>query len=260
MRHGTILAAGGCGLAILATAGCGLPPAPEPSDGHAPTLSQHGSSPKPSSAPSTPSPAASVPLPSASAPSTTPSGPPQATGPAEPVGDAEVTAADGRLLEAVRRDTAPELRVPGDESLLVIHREPAGDTGELAWMPDDRNYCLAVVRDARASTTCNPLPKSWARIGIRLVTEGAVYPGRTTIYFAVVDGGHAPYAYTGSGPHRTDLSPVREATAAFASGRTLSLLTYERPVPAISPTDREICSADNAVCFPALDVYVPGSP
>ncbi|MCX4959567.1 hypothetical protein [Streptomyces virginiae] len=204
-----------------------------------------------------------MPLPSASPPSPTPSGPPQASGPAgpaEPVGAAKVTAADGRLLEAVHRDTAPDVRVPGDDSLIVIHREPAGDTGELAWMPDDRNYCLAVVREARASTTCNPLPKSWARIGIRLVTEGAVYPGRTTVYFAVVDGGHAPYAYTGPGPHRADLGPVREATAAFAPGRTLSLLTYERPVPVVSPSDREICSADNAVCFPALDVYVPGSP
>ncbi|MFG2973959.1 hypothetical protein ACGFYY_13295 [Streptomyces sp. NPDC048331] len=199
-------------------------------------------------------------MPSSSAPSPAPSEPPRASGPAEPVGDAKVTAADGPLLEAVRRDTAPDVRVPEDGSVLVVHREPAGDTGELAWMPDDRNYCLAVVREARASTTCNPLPKSWARIGIRLVTEAAVYPGRTTVYFAVVDGGHAPYAYTGPGPHRPDMGPVREATAAFASGRTLSLLTYERPVPVASPGDREICAADNAVCFPALDVYVPGSP
>ncbi|WP_030768854.1 MULTISPECIES: hypothetical protein [unclassified Streptomyces] len=236
----------------MTTAGCGLPPAPELS----PQLAQHGSSARPAPAPSwTPSP-----VPSPAVPSPAPSEPPRASGPGEPVGDARVTAADGPLLEAVRRDTAPDVRVPGDGSVIVIHREPAGDTGELAWMPDDRSYCLAVVREARASTTCNPLPKSWARIGIRLVTEGAVYPGRTTVYFAVVDGGHAPYAYAGRGPHRPDLGPVREATASFAPGRTLSLLTYERPVPVVSPGDRDICSADNAVCFPALDAYVPGSP
>ncbi|MFI8390131.1 hypothetical protein [Streptomyces sp. NPDC085540] len=142
----------------------------------------------------------------------------------------------------------------------MIHREPAGDAGEFAWMPDDQNYCLAVVRAARASTTCNPLPKSWARIGIRLVIEAVAYREGPTVYFAVVDGGHAPYAYAGRGAQSPGRGPVRDATAAFASGRTLSLLTYERPHGQILPGDREICSADNAVCFPTLDVYVPGSP
>ncbi|MFJ6480626.1 MULTISPECIES: hypothetical protein [unclassified Streptomyces] len=187
--------------------------------------------------------------------------PPRASGPsgpAQPVGDAKVTAADGALLEAARAGS--DARVPDDGSVIVIHREPAGDAGELAWMPDDGNYCLAVVRDARASTTCNPLPKSWARIGIRLVTEGVTYHAGPTVYFAVVDGGHAPYAYVGRGPQSPGTGPVRDATAVFASGRTLSLLTYERPTRQLSPGDREICSADNAVCFPALDVYVPGSP
>ncbi|WKD33845.1 hypothetical protein [Streptomyces xanthophaeus] len=195
--------------------------------------------------------------PRASAPSA-PSGPSEPSGPAQPVGDARVTAADGPLLEAARAGS--DTRVPDDGSVIVIHREPAGDAGELAWMPDDRNYCLAVVREARASTTCNPLPKSWARIGIRLVTQGAAYHQGPTVYFAVVDGGHAPYAYTGPAPQSPGRGPVRDATAVFASGRTLSLLTYERSTQRLSPGEREICSADNAVCFPALDVYLPGSP
>ncbi|MFB7260424.1 hypothetical protein [Streptomyces nojiriensis] len=245
-------------MAILATGACTLPPAPALSPPAVPA--------QPAPAPSwtPPAPAASSPVPPPAAPSPSASEPPRASGPsgpsgpAEPVGDARVTAADDRLLEAARADSGA--RVPDDGSVIVIHREPAGDAGELAWLPDDRNYCLAVVRDARASTTCNPLPTSWARIGIRLVTEGVRYHEGPTVYFAVVDGGHAPYGYTGPGPRSPGMGPVRDATAAFASGRTLSLLTYERPGRQLSPGDREICSADNAVCFPALDVYVPGSP
>ncbi|MFF3085038.1 hypothetical protein ACFVRB_08280 [Streptomyces nojiriensis] len=252
MRHGTMLAAAGCAVAVLATAACTLPPAPALSPSAVPAQP----APAPSWTPSAPAP--SSPVPSPPAPSPTASEPPRASGPAEPVGDARATAADGRLLAAVRAESGA--RVPDDGSVIVIHREPAGDAGELAWLPDDRNYCLAVVRDARASTTCNPLPKSWARIGIRLVTEGVRYHEGPTVYFAVVDGGHAPYAYTGPGPQSPGMGPVRDATAAFASGRTLSLLTYERPADRLLPGDREICSADNAVCFPALDVYVPGSP
>ncbi|MGW7435985.1 hypothetical protein [Streptomyces sp. NPDC054849] len=169
-----------------------------------------------------------------------------------------MTAADAPLLEAARR--VPGSRVPGDDAVIVIHREPSG-AGELAWMPDDRTSCLAVIRDARASTTCEPLPASWARIGIRLVTKATTYAARPggadarTVFFAVVDAGHGPYGYSGSGTPRPELGPVRDATAVFASGRTLSLLTYERPAAAVS-TGEYICSTDNAICFPPLDVYV----
>ncbi|WP_168714627.1 hypothetical protein [Streptomyces sp. A0592] len=145
--------------------------------------------------------------------------------------------------------------MPDDDAVIVINRGPEG-TGELAWMPDDRSYCLAVIREARAETSCKPLPNSWARIGIRLVTTGRTVSART-VFFAVVDGGHGPYAYAGTaaaGPG-PDMGPVHDATAAFASGRTLSLLTYERPVGGRTPGDQYICSADNAICFPALDAY-----
>ncbi|MEJ8643566.1 hypothetical protein WKI68_23700 [Streptomyces sp. MS1.HAVA.3] len=174
------------------------------------------------------------------------------------MGDGKVRAADAPLLEAARRE--PDSRVPGDDAVIVIHREPSG-AGELAWMPDDRNYCLAVIRDARATTTCKPLPSSWARIGIRLVTEGRPYPDQSggadtrTLFFAVVDGGQGPYRYSGSGTPHPGLGPVRDATAVFASGRTLSLLTYERPTAATSAGEY-ICSTDNAICFPPLDVHV----
>ncbi|MFE6839499.1 hypothetical protein ACFVFI_32315 [Streptomyces sp. NPDC057705] len=192
---------------------------------------------------------------------------PSASGPAAAVGEGKVTPADAPLLEAVRR--YPEARSQGDDSIIVIHREPAVGAGEFAWMPDDRSYCLAVVRDGRASLACKPLPKSWARIGIRLVTKAGPYPGQAgatgtrTVFFAVVDGGHGPYHYAGSaapgpgpGPG-PDAGPVRDATAVFASGRTLSLLTYERPTADLPPrSGPDICSADNAVCFPALDAYV----
>lgn len=129
-------------------------------------------------------------------------------------------------------------------------------------MPDDRNYCLAEVRDAGVTTTCKPLPKSWARLGIRLVTKGRPYPDQPgasqtrTVFFAVVDGGHGPYHYSGPGGPGPGMGPVRDATAVFASGRTLSLLTYERPTVGLSRGDHDICSTDNAICFPALDVYV----
>ncbi|MEU4731122.1 hypothetical protein [Streptomyces sp. NPDC023588] len=163
------------------------------------------------------------------------------------------------MLAAVRR--IPDLQVPDDDSVIVIHRE-GPDAGELAWMPDDRHYCLAVIRYEGVTTSCNPLPTSWARVGIRLVTKGRPYPdqpGRSetrTVFFAVADGGHGPYHYTATGEPGPGMGPIRDATAVFASGRTLSLLTYERPTVGLSPGDREICSADNAICFPALDVYV----
>ncbi|MDX3537395.1 hypothetical protein PV721_24085 [Streptomyces sp. MB09-01] len=186
---------------------------------------------------------------------------PSTSGPAAAVGEGKVTAADAPLLDAVRRD--PGVTVPDDDAVIVIHRESARGAGEFAWMPDDRNYCLAVVRGGRASVACKPLPKSWARIGIRLVTKGGPYPdqagaaGARTVFFAVVDGGHGPYHYTGSATPDPGAGPVRDATAVFASGRTLSLLTYERAAADLPPRGGpDICSTDNAVCFPALDAYV----
>ncbi|MER7736129.1 hypothetical protein ABTX80_35155 [Streptomyces erythrochromogenes] len=145
--------------------------------------------------------------------------------------------------------------MPDDDAVIVINRGPQG-TGELAWMPDDRSYCLAVVREDRAETSCKPLPSSWARIGVRLVIADRTVSART-VFFAVVDGGHGPYGYKGTaaaapGP---GMGPVHDATAAFASGRTLSLLTYERPIAVSTPGDQYICSADNAICFPALDAH-----
>ncbi|MEU7601480.1 hypothetical protein [Streptomyces sp. NPDC041003] len=193
-------------------------------------------------------------------PSPAPSTPeaPSTSGPAAAVGEGKVIPADTPLLEAVRRH--PEAGSQSDDSIIVIHREPAIGAGEFAWMPDDRTYCLAVVREGRADLTCKPLPTFWARLGIRLVTKGGPYPGGTgtrTVYFAVVDGGHGPYHYTGSATPVPDAGPVRDATAVFASGRTLSLLTYERPTADVPPRGGpDICSRDTAVCFPALDAYV----
>ncbi|WP_030707951.1 hypothetical protein [Streptomyces sp. NRRL F-2580] len=187
---------------------------------------------------------------------------PSTSGPAAPVGEAQVTPADAPLLEAVR-GRWPVARVQSDDSIIVIHREPAAGAGEFAWMPDDRHYCLAVVRGERTDLNCRPLPTSWARIGIRLVTKGGLYPGEPgasgarTVFFAVVDGGHAPYQYAGSATPGPGAGPVRDATAVFASGRTLSLLTYERPSADVTPRGGpDICSTDNAICFPALDAYV----
>ncbi|MFD5620726.1 hypothetical protein [Streptomyces yangpuensis] len=170
-----------------------------------------------------------------------------------PVGDGVVTAADGPLLAAARQEAGAA--VPDDDAVIVINRGPSG-TGELAWMPDERNYCLAVIREARARTSCKPLPTSWARIGVRLVTTGGTTAART-VFFAVVDGGHGPYGYRAAGAAAPGpgMGPVHDATAAFASGRTLSLLTYERTVSVSTPGDQYICSADNAICFPALDAY-----
>ncbi len=147
--------------------------------------------------------------------------------------------------------------MPDDGAVIVINRGPEG-AGELAWMPDDRTYCLAVIREARAETSCKPLPKSWARIGIRLVTKGAA-TGAGTVFFAVVDGGHGPYAYQGATAPGPGTGPVHDATAAFAAGRTLSLLTYERPAGAGTPGDQYICSADNAICFPAVSYTHPSA-
>ncbi|MGW2269426.1 hypothetical protein [Streptomyces yangpuensis] len=198
---------------------------------------------KPSPSPSPPSPSAQPSSPE----------PPSDSGPAAPVGDGVVTAADGPLLAAARQEAGAA--VPDDAAVIVINRGPSG-TGELAWMPDERRYCLAVVREARTRTSCKPLPTSWARIGVRLVTTGGTTAART-VFFAVVDGGHGPYGYqaTGGASPGPDMGPVHDATAAFASGRTLSLLTYERTVSVLTPGDRDICSADNAICFPALDAY-----
>ncbi|MER6197796.1 hypothetical protein ABT234_10545 [Streptomyces sp. NPDC001586] len=189
-------------------------------------------------------------------------GAPSTSGPAAPVGEGQVTPADAPLLEAVRRQH-PGARAQGDDSIIVIHREPAAGAGELAWMPDDRHYCLAVVRAERADLSCRPLPTFWARIGIRLVTKGGLYPGEPgatgtrTVFLAVVDGGHGPYRYAGSATPGPGAGPVRDATAVFASGRTLSLLTYELPAADVAPRGGpDICSADNAICFPAFDAYV----
>ncbi len=251
-RRAAAVAAAGCGLAVLATASCTMPPAPPPSPRALPTATATAA-PSPWPSPKPPSPSASAPAsPSLSPTPSAPPEPPSESGPAEPVGDGRATAADQPLLAAVRRASAAA--VPDDAAVIVINRGPEG-AGELAWMPDDRNYCLAVIRGARAETSCKPLPKSWARVGIRLVTKGGA-PGARTVFFAVVDGGHGPYGYRGAAAPGPDMGPVHDATAAFASGRTLSLLTYERPTGVSTPGDQYICSADNAVCFPALDAYV----
>ncbi|WP_404959146.1 hypothetical protein [Streptomyces sp. 147326] len=248
MGRGTVVAAAGCGLAMLAAVSCMPPPAPPLSPKALPSPAY---SPKPSPAPVPPSPLPPSPVPS------TPEAP-SASGPAAAVGEGKVTPADAPLLEAVRR--YPGAGVQGDDSIIVIHREPEAGAGEVAWMPDDRNYCLAVVRGGRADLTCKPLPTFWARVGIRLVTKGGPYPGETgtrTVFFAVVDGGHGPYHYAGSATPGPGAGRVRDATAVFASGRTLSLLTYERPSADLPPRGGpDICSSDNAVCFPALDAYV----
>ncbi|MFD9373261.1 hypothetical protein ACFWA6_36955 [Streptomyces sp. NPDC060020] len=267
MRRATVLAAAGCGLVMLAAASCAPPPAPplspksSTSPAPSPTLPP---SPVPSvpSVPATTSPATPSPVPSTpEAPST--------SGPAAPVGEAQVTPADAPLLEAVRRRW-PVARAQGDDSIIVIHREPEAGAGEFAWMPDDRHYCLAVVRGEQTDLNCRPLPTSWARIGIRLVTKSGLRPvepgesgasGTRTVFFAVVDGGHGPYQYARSATPSPSPSPgagpVRDATAVFASGRTLSLLTYERPSADVLPRGGpDICSTDNAICFPALDAYV----
>ncbi|UUY48625.1 hypothetical protein NRK68_16330 [Streptomyces yangpuensis] len=249
------MAMAGCGLAVLATASCAMPPAPPMSPGALPKAAPVPTSApslKPPLSPSPPSPSASPSSPSASASPSSPA-PPSGSGPAVPVGDGVVTAADQPLLAAARQEAGAA--VPGDDAVIVINRGPSG-TGQLAWMPDERSYCLAVVREARARTSCKALPASWARIGVRLVTTGGTTAART-VFFAVVDGGHGPYGYQGRagaapGP---DMGPVHDATAVFASGRTLSLLTYERTVGVLTPGDHDICSADNAICFPALDAY-----
>ncbi|HET6356721.1 hypothetical protein [Streptomyces sp.] len=135
---------------------------------------------------------------------------------------------------------------------MVIRREPP-DAGELAWMQDDRTFCWAAVREGIAHQECGPLPKAWPRVGVLLVRPGMPFGDRQEdnhymVFFAIVEGGHGPYHYTGGPPSGS--GPVREGTAAFASGRTVGLLTYERPFGRI-PTGAEICSADNSVCFPA---------
>ncbi|MFJ2595991.1 serine hydrolase [Streptomyces erythrochromogenes] len=86
-------------------------------------------------------------------------------------------------------------------------------------------------------------------------------PGARTVFCAVVDGGHGPYGYRGAAAPGPDTGPVHDTTAVFASGRTLSLLTYERPTGGSAPGDQYICGADHAICFPALDAYVgrPGA-
>ncbi|GLV89764.1 hypothetical protein Slala04_12180 [Streptomyces lavendulae subsp. lavendulae] len=252
-RTAVAVAAAGCGLVMVATASCAMPPAPPMSPGAQPATAAPSYAPSSSPSPEPPSP--SVPAPASPSFSPTPPPPPEPpsqSGPAEPVGDGKVTAADLPLLAAVRRASAAA--VPDDGAVIVINRGPEG-AGELAWMPDDRTYCLAVIREARAETSCKPLPKSWARIGIRLVTKGAA-TGAGTVFFAVVDGGHGPYAYQGATAPGPGTGPIHDATAAFAAGRTLSLLTYERPAGAGTPGDQYICSADNAICFPALDAYV----
>ncbi|MEU6296721.1 hypothetical protein [Streptomyces erythrochromogenes] len=252
-RRAAAVVAAGCGLAMLATASCAVPPAPPLSPRALPTAPATPTA-TPTTAPTAPgAPSPSLEPPSPSPPAAAPSEPASESGPAEPVGDGKATAADGPLLEAVRRGT--DAAVPDDDAVIVINRGPQG-TGELAWMPDDRSYCLAVVREDRADTSCKPLPSSWARIGIRLVTAGRMVSART-VFFAIADGGHGPYGYKGTataapGP---GMGPVHDATAVFASGRTLSLLTYERPVAVSTPGDQYICSADNAICFPALDAY-----
>ncbi|MFH9796699.1 hypothetical protein [Streptomyces virginiae] len=252
----TAVAAAGCGLVMVATASCAMPPAPPMSPGAQPAAASapsHSPSHSASHAPKPPSPSVSAPASPSLSPTPAPaSEPPTRSGPAEPVGDGKVTAADLPLLTAVRRASAAP--VPDDDAVIVINRGPEG-AGELAWMPDDRNYCLAVIREARAETGCKPLPTSWARIGIRLVTKGGT-TGARTVFFAVVDGGHGPYGYQGATAPGPGMGPVHDATAAFAPGRTLSLLTYERPTGAGAPGDHYICSADNAICFPALDAYV----
>ncbi|MEU9163011.1 hypothetical protein AB0D29_22395 [Streptomyces sp. NPDC048424] len=269
MRRGTVLAAvaaAGCGLTVLAAASCAPPPAPPLSPealiSAAPSLLL-----PPSPVPSTQSVPPSPASPSPASPSAVPAAPeaPSTSGPASPVGEGQVTPADAPLLEAVRRHH-PGARAQADDSIIVIHREPAAGAGEFVWMPDDRHYCLVVVRGERTDLTCRPLPAFWARIGIRLVTKGGLYPGESgdpaasgtrTVFFAVVDGGHGPYRYAGSASPGPDAGPVRDATAVFASGRTLSLLTYERPSADLAPRGGpDICSTDNAVCFPALDAYV----
>ncbi|MFD9405476.1 hypothetical protein ACFWBN_00410 [Streptomyces sp. NPDC059989] len=249
----------GCGLAMLAAASCTTAPAPPLAPRPLPPPSL---SPEPLPLPlptATPTP------PPAPAPSPTAPDAPSTSGPAGAVGDAKPTAADRALLELVRQD--PAVHVPGDDEVIVIRREPDGRAGELAWMPDDRHYCLAVVREARAETACGSLPTFWTRVGIRLVAKGRPYPdpaggGLTrTVFFAVVDGGHGPYAYSGTGTPTPGLSPVRDATAAFASGRTLSLLTYDRPVAGRAAADTYICGADNAICFPSTEALpLPSSP
>lgn len=164
---------------------------------------------------------------------------------AESIGDSRATDADRALLEIVRRDAG--VKVPLDIQVIVIHRASGGGAGEVAWLPDSRSYCLAVVREARAMTTCGAVPKSWAPGEILLRGKGELLPDPDRIlHFAIVAGEHGPYAFAGA-----DLGPVREGTGGFPSGPSLSLLTYEAPKTPAS--DARICSEDNAICFSAFD-------
>lgn len=157
------------------------------------------------------------------------------------------------MLASVRKSmkSMPSHEVPSDEFVAVIRRD-APDAGELLWMKDDRTYCSAIIRDGLVRIECGPLPESWPRKRVLKVTTAEPYqekPGEQPslfVYLAIVEGEHGPYEYKGA---TEAAGPIHDAVVAFASGRKLGLISYQKHSSQIPKT--EICSADGAVCFPA---------
>ncbi|MGV9454542.1 hypothetical protein [Streptomyces sp. NPDC003635] len=142
------------------------------------------------------------------------------------------------------------------EAIILRRREPVG-SGDVAWLPDANTYCLTAIRERAADRQCFGLAE-------QRVAQGYVHVGRSMphglshqggprqmwLTVSVVENSRGPFAFVGGTPKHA--TPVQEATVKFASGRTMTFLTYEFPEAVDIPTDAEICNASRVVCFNAF--------
>jgi hypothetical protein len=176
-------------------------------------------------------------------------------GPAEPVGAAAFTPKDAKLFAALEEFTD---ETPTDPAHVAVLRrlEPAGQ-GDLVWMPDSRTYCVASIATDVQSRSCFDLDVGEpARVHVGH-GEPRGLDAEEVLVVAVVENAEGPFDYrsvkTGDG-----ISPVRQATMRFPSGRTFTFIAYglgdgRRSIP----LSADICDPDGDMCFAAFDATVP---
>ncbi|MGW8767375.1 hypothetical protein ACWGN5_33290 [Streptomyces sp. NPDC055815] len=175
-----------------------------------------------------------------------------------------ITAKDGKLVEALRKWSLfpAGTAVPELSDMAVLRRGRPVGTGDLAWMPDADTYCLVSIREQAADRRCFGLaherkPRGYVHVGDAAPhgMAGSEGPPDLWLTVTVVENTAGPFVFTGGTPEH--VTPLREATVRFPSGRTITFVTYELPEGTEIPTGTEICGAGRTVCF---DPFAPTRP
>ncbi|MFH8837601.1 hypothetical protein [Streptomyces sp. NPDC017868] len=175
-----------------------------------------------------------------------------------------ITAKDAKLVEAFRRWKVfpADAAVPALSDVAVLRRGRPAGTGDLAWMPDADTYCQVSIRERGADRECFGLaaerkPQGYVHVG-RAAPHGVgdqAGPPVMWLTVSVVENAAGPFAFTGGTPEH--VTPPREATVRFPSGRTITFVTYELPERTEIPTGAEVCGPGRVVCF---DPFEPSGP